>query len=227
MKVAIFVGGMGSRIKNFSKSPKPLIKINKKPFLKFILDVYKKNNINDFYLLCRKSNIRHFYNFHKKYKKNYNIKVINSGEKSNTGKRLLYFKRYLKKNEDFLLTYGDSISSFNLNKNMKIHKKSKNLITMSLFYKKNSYGEILLKKNKVIDFKEKKGGSFINAGFFIINEKIIRYSKKNLSFEKDIIPNLVKKNSVGFVKVNEWQPMDNKYDYNKMLDHLKNAKAKY
>ena len=220
MFAAILVGGMGTRIKKFRNSPKPLIKVNRIEILKHIINIYLKNNVNKFILLCREDNIQEFYKFQNK-NKNLNISIINSKDISNTGKRISFLKKIIKKNENFCLTYGDSLANFDFKKTLKIHLRNKNMITLNLYKKKTSYGTIDLKQKKIFNFSEKKKEININAGFYIMNEKILKFCKNNLSLETDILPKLVKKNKIGYNIVDKWHPMDNKDDYYSIQNFLK------
>ena len=52
MKVVILCGGVGQRIAVETKNkPKPLIKIGKLSIIEHIMNIYKQNGFNDFYLL--------------------------------------------------------------------------------------------------------------------------------------------------------------------------------
>ena len=49
MKIVILAGGFGTRISEFSEHiPKPMIKINNKPILIHIMNIYHKFGFNDF-----------------------------------------------------------------------------------------------------------------------------------------------------------------------------------
>ena len=51
MIAVILAGGLGTRISNeTTKKPKPLILLNKKPIISYIISHYRKNNINQFYI---------------------------------------------------------------------------------------------------------------------------------------------------------------------------------
>lgn len=218
MIVAILVGGKATRMKNYTPKPKPLIKINKIEILKLILNIYQKNKLSTFYLLCRSDNINQFNQFKKKYK-NINITILDTGLNSETGKRINFLKKIVKE-EKFCLTYGDSLANFNLKKSLKMTK----VVTMCIFKKKSSFGNIKIKKKQINEFSEKKKIDYINAGFYIINKEIFSYTNKNISFEKTIIPKLIKKKMVDFVYVNDWHPMDNKFDYLSIKEWVKNKK---
>ena len=124
MQALIFCGGFGTRINKGLKLKKlkPLIKINKKEILLRIIEIYKKNGINDFILLGGYK-IDELKKFSKKVK-DVNIQVLDTGLKTETGGRLLRAKKLIK-NDNFLLTYGDSLASFSLKKAFKKKKKIK------------------------------------------------------------------------------------------------------
>ena len=51
MKIVILAGGFGTRISDVDQSvPKPLIQVNNKPLLWYILDHYSSHGFNDFYI---------------------------------------------------------------------------------------------------------------------------------------------------------------------------------
>ena len=113
MKVVILAGGFGTRLSEYTKLiPKPMVKINGKPILLYIIKHYLKYGFNDFYIaLGYKGNL--IKNYFKKNKFNCKINLIDTGLKTLTGGRLKRLKKILE-NETFLLTYGDGVANINL-----------------------------------------------------------------------------------------------------------------
>ena len=89
MKVIILCGGLGSRLSEETKKiPKPMVKIGNKPILIHIMNIYSKYGYNNFILaLGYKQNIIRKY-FKKNPKKNWNVKLVDTGHSTLTGKRL-------------------------------------------------------------------------------------------------------------------------------------------
>ena len=208
--IGILVGGKGPRIKDFKKIPKPLIKIKNREILKWIINIYTKNKLKKFILLCRSDNLEYFKKFKKKYK-NIDIEIVDTGVNSETGKRISYLKKFINNDEFFYLTYGDTLADFDSNSSL---RKFKNFqILLNIYKKRLDYGTIYTHQKKIQYFKEKQEQN-INAGFYIIKRDILDYiNYKNISFETDVLPKYVKKKLVTFNVVKKWHPMDNKSNY--------------
>ena len=76
-----------------------------------------------------------------------------------TGGRLLRLKKYFGKNENFMMTYGDGLTNQNLQQLLKHHLKHKKIATMTVVRPPVRFGEVKLKKNKIVQFKEKPQSS--------------------------------------------------------------------
>ena len=212
MDAFILAGGKGSRIKSFKKDPKPLIKINGKEIIIYIAELLKKNGVENIFILTgyKKNRFNYLTN---KYKL-LNLKLVPTGLNSTTGERLLKIKKLIKKN-NFIFTYGNSLASFNLKKNLKIHKFKKNIITTCVYKLKDNYGVLNLNDFKIKSFDEKKI-RYINAGFYIIDPSIFKYKSKIKIFEKRFLPLLARNNKLGYSIVDKWQPMDTETNYYQM-----------
>lgn len=211
-KVVILCGGKGKRISVETKyKPKPLIKIGSKPILEHIMEIYKKNGFSNFYLLLgyKGNQIKNYFSK----KKKFNIKFINSGSSTGTAGRLLFIRKFLKRNENFLLTYGDGLTNQNLFKLLKLHIKKNKICTMTIVRPPTRFGEVKLKNDLIVDYKEKRkvGSGWINGGFMVLNEKVYQYlgKKQTQMFESKPMERLSKKKKLVAFKHNGfWQCMD-------------------
>ena len=115
MKVVILAGGFGTRISEYTKTiPKPMVKVNNKPIIYYIMKHYANYGYKDFYLaLGYKGEVIKKYFKNKNF--NWNINLIDTGLKTMTGGRLKRMKNILG-NETFMMTYGDGLSNVNLKK---------------------------------------------------------------------------------------------------------------
>jgi glucose-1-phosphate cytidylyltransferase len=130
MKIIILCGGLGTRILEETKRiPKPMVLIGNKPILWHIINIYLKFKFNDFFLaIGYKGQYIKSYFSRFQIKKLANVKCVNTGKKTMTGGRLLKFKKFIKKNETFMVTYGDGVSNININELIKKVKFASNTL---------------------------------------------------------------------------------------------------
>jgi glucose-1-phosphate cytidylyltransferase len=225
MKIVILAGGLGTRISEYTKIiPKPMIKVNKKPIIYYIMKHYANYGFKDFYIaLGYKGHI--IKKYFKKKNFGWNINLIDTGQKTMTGGRLKRLKRYLG-NEPFMLTYGDGLSNVNIKKLLNFHKKNKKLVTLTAARPPARFGAIKILGNKVKYFKEKSklDEGWINGGFFVMQPEFLNYIKNDQTFlEREPMELLTKKNQlVAFKHDDFWQCMDTKRDMDNLNIILKN-----
>jgi glucose-1-phosphate cytidylyltransferase len=247
MKAVILCGGFGTRFSEETKSkPKPMILLGKFPILFHILKIYEKYGITNFILALgykgkiiekffnsknlEKLNFEYCKYLNKKHRKlSWNIEFCYSGLKTMTGGRLLRLKRYLKNEDDFLLTYGDGLANVNIKDLIKFHKKHKKIGTVTAVIPSARFGALDLKGNKVKSFSEKpqSGEGWINGGFFCFKKKIFNYLKndKTVLEEYPLSKLSEDKNLNAFKHFKFWQCMDTRRDHDLLVKQWKNKKA--
>ena len=227
MKTVILCGGLGSRLAEETKTiPKPMVKIGNKPILSHITDIYEKNGFKEFILaLGYKSHVIKKYYFNKKSKSI--IHAIYTGKDTLTGGRLLKLKKYFKRGEDFMLTYGDGLTNQNIKKLLSFHLKHKKIGTMTVVRPPVRFGKVILRKNKIKSFREKPQSTtgWINGGFFVFNYKIFDFIKgDNIMLEREPLQKLVNQGQLmAFKHIGFWQCMDTMRD-KQFLNKLYRAK---
>ena len=172
MKVVILAGGRGSRISEESLyKPKPLIEIGGKPIIWHIMKHYSHYGFNDFIICCGYKGYllkEYFVNYYMhnsditvdlkrnnlEIKKNnsepWKVSLIDTGENTMTGGRILKLKNILNKEKNFFLTYGDGVSDINIKKLLRFHHKNNKLATISVVKPQGRYGMIDLNKNAYV-----------------------------------------------------------------------------
>ena len=102
MKIVILCGGLGTRISEETvKIPKPMVKIGNKPIMCHIIDYFSRFGFNDFLIAIgyKKEKIEEYFHNNKEYK---NINIIDTGEETLTGGRVLRLKDQLENEKIFL-----------------------------------------------------------------------------------------------------------------------------
>ena len=196
MQVVILAGGLGTRISEESLiKPKPLIEIGSKPIIWHIMKIYSHYGFNDFIICCGYKGYlikEYFANYslhttdikvdlHKNYievlkkkTEKWNVTLVDTGDFSNTGERIKRIKKFIK-NDNFCLTYGDGLSSININELIKFHKVQNKIATVLAVKPLGRFGALQIKNNSVQSFLEKPIGDngWVNGGFFVLNKKIL------------------------------------------------------
>ena len=234
MKLVIFAGGLGSRLSEETKlKPKPLVEIGNKPIIWHIMKIYSHYKIKKF-IICGGYKYKNFVSYFKSIKKKtdklgWSVIVLNTGLQTMTGGRLKRIDNFLKKNEDFCLTYGDGLSNVNIEKLIKFHRKNKKLATVLAVNPPARFGSLLIKENIVQKFDEKpiQSENWINGGFFVLNQKVMKFIKNDRTiWEREPLQNIAKKKElVAFKHKNFWAAMDTLREKNLLNDLWKRGKA--
>tara|TARA_Y100000590_G_scaffold140338_1_gene160955 strand:- start:4007 stop:4699 length:693 start_codon:yes stop_codon:yes gene_type:complete len=230
MKVILLAGGFGTRLSEHTKTiPKPMINLAGKPMLLHIMKLYAKYGYKDFYVALgyKGEVIKKFFN--KKFF-DWNINLIETGEKTMTGGRLKRLKKYIG-NETFMMTYGDGLSNINLEKLLKFHKKNKKLVTLSAVRPPARFGVLKLNGQKVSYFKEKSklDEGWINGGFFVMEPEFLKFIKNdNTYLEREPLEEATKRGQLlAFRHEGFWQCMDTKRDMDRLNKILNSKKIKF
>lgn len=244
MKLVILAGGRGTRLTEETLiKPKPLVDIGNRPIIWHIMKIYSHYGINDF-IIClgyRGYLVKEYFSnyflhnsdltinlkknskkIHQKKSENWKVTLVDTGDDTLTGGRILRIKKYI--NSDFLLTYGDGLSDVNIKKLIHFHKSNRKLVTVTAIQPQGRFGIIdINKKNKVTNFKEKPKGdnNWINGGFFVLKPEIFNFLENDFSvWEKKPLAEMTKRSQVvAFKHKGFWHPMDTVRD-KLLLDNL-------
>ena len=216
MKAVLLCGGFGTRLGEETQlKPKPMVEIGGEPILSHIMRIFKSYNFNEFIIAAGYKNevISKYYKNSNEFK---NLKIIDTGQDTMTGGRILRLKSLISEDENFFMTYGDGLCNVNLDKLKEFHLKNNKIATITAVHPPVRFGELEIEDIKVKKFEEKsqaKAG-WINGGFFILNYKIFSYIKNDSTlFEREPMERLTQKeNLVAFKHEGFWKCMDNLRD---------------
>ena len=235
MKVVIFCGGLGTRLREETEfRPKPMVPIGDRPILWHIMKTYAHYGHKQFVLcLGYKGEVikEYFRNYHwntsdvtlrlgprpqTKYhnqhgEEDWEVTLVDTGQLTMTGGRL---KRALKFIEDdtFLVTYGDGLIDSDINASIKFHQEQKKTVTITAVQPAARFGDLEISGATVTAFKEKaeKQTGFINGGFFVMNKCIDDYlTGDTCTLEQEPLVRLAREGQVAaFIHSGFWQCMD-------------------
>lgn len=234
MKAVILAGGLGTRFsEETSIRPKPMIEIGGKPILWHIMKIYAAHGINDFVICCGYKGYvikEYFANYflhtsdvtfrmaenrlevHQGRAEPWNVTLVDTGDGSMTGGRLLRVKDYLADEDAFCMTYGDGVGDVDITALIAFHKEHGKLATLTAAVPPGRFGALDIHGGRVEHFLEKPegdGGS-INAGYFVLSPKVLdRITDEMTVWEQEPLRTLATDGELmAFQHRGFWQPMD-------------------
>ncbi|GAB4322995.1 MAG: glucose-1-phosphate cytidylyltransferase [Bacteroidales bacterium] len=225
-----------------------MVEIGDMPILWHIMKLYSAQGFNDF-IIClgykgymikeyfrdyylRKSNILIDLGQNKLEVLNHTaepwrITLVDTGEDTMTGGRILRVKDYIG-DEPFFLTYGDGLSDVNLHELLEFHKQQDVHLTLTAIQPPGRFGAFTLEPDtSLIDtFREKPSGdgherAWINGGFFVAGPEVFDYIEGDKTvWEREPMEKMAQTgNLAAFRHTGFWQPMDTLRD-KQYLDNL-------
>ena len=234
MKAVILAGGLGTRLsEETSIKPKPMVEIGGKPILWHIMKQYSAHGVNDFVICCGYKGYlikEYFANYflhmsdvtfdmrentmqvHNKRAEDWKVTLVDTGDHSMTGGRLLRVFDHIKDEEAFCMTYGDGVGDINITESIEFHKRHKKMATLTATFPPGRFGALDIENGRVNQFQEKpKGdGGMINGGFFVLSPEVLNYiDGDSCLWEQSPLMQLASEGQLMAYEHNGfWQPMD-------------------
>jgi NDP-sugar pyrophosphorylase family protein len=228
-QAVILAGGEGVRLRPLTYSvPKPMVPVNNRPFLEYLVDMLKDNGITEVVLLLGylpEVIIRHFgdgSDF------GLNIKYSIGKVSDKTGTRIRNAGPLF--DDVFLLMYGDNLWPLDLNKLFAFYSRQKTLASTTIYTNKDGRGEYGRENNACVNdrgfvlkydkSRRDKDLNGVDIGFFILNKKVLELIPAgDCSFEEEVLPVLIKKKQLSGYQTDE------RYYYITSVESLKAMEA--
>lgn len=200
MKVVLFCGGLGTRLREFSDTiPKPLVNIGPRPIIWHIMRYYAHHGHKDF-ILClgyRGDLIRKYFleydpyidqNFVLSGSKSqiesgvsdiadWRITFVDTGLHSNIGERLVAVRKYVQDEDVFLANYSDQVCDIDLSAYIDQARAKKATASFLSVRPSQSYHNVVSDESGMVDrLTEVKDCDFwVNGGYFVLRNQIFDY----------------------------------------------------
>jgi len=234
MKAVILAGGLGTRLsEETAVKPKPMVDIGGRPMLWHIMKIYSAYGINDFIVCCGYKGYvikEYFANYflhmsdvtfcmrsnqmevHHKRAEPWTVTLVDTGDHSMTGGRLLKVREHIDYDDAFCFTYGDGVGDIDISATLKFHQQHGKLATLTATFPPGRFGALDLDGGAVRSFKEKPrgDGAMINGGFFVLSPKVIdQITDSQTVWEQEPLNNLAEQGQLmAYEHRGFWQPMD-------------------
>lgn len=200
MKVVLFCGGFGMRIREYSEAtPKPMVKIGYRPILWHIMKYYAHYGHKEF-ILCLgwRANVikEYFLNYNEclsndfvlssggdsvkllhKDIDDWSITFVDTGMTANVGQRLKAVQKYVGDDETFLANYADGLSDCALPEIIDLHRRNRSTATFLSVRPTHSFHSVRANSDgSVSDITAiSETDEWMNAGFFVLDRGIFEF----------------------------------------------------
>jgi len=250
MKVVLFCGGMGTRLRDYSESiPKPLVPIGYRPIIWHVMMYYAYHGHKDF-ILClgyKADKIKEYFLNYNEYTSNdfvlsqggkkvelinsdahdWKITFVDTGVTSNIGKRLKLVEKYLGGEEYFFANYSDGLTDLPLNNQFEYFKNSGKTGCFMCAKPSQTFHVVQLGENKVVkDIRYVQNTDlWINAGYFIFRKEIFEYIRMGEELVLEPFQRLIKEGNLLGYKYDKFWAMDTFKEQQELTDMFTRGNA--
>jgi glucose-1-phosphate cytidylyltransferase len=234
MKVVLFCGGLGTRLREHSDTiPKPLVSIGYRPIIWHLMRYYAHYGHTDF-ILClgyRGDLIREYFlkyreemtndftlngadrsvELHSEDISNWKITFIDTGLHSNIGQRLLRVKKYVQGDEMFLANYADGLSNLPIDRQIAEFSASNAVGSFVAVRSSQSFHAVQMEADGLVTSMGAMTDQalLINGGFFVLRKEIFANIEEGEELvEKPFSRLIAQKRLKAFRWDGFWQCMD-------------------
>ena len=197
-KVVILAGGVGSRLmEETSVRPKPMVEIGGKPILWHIMKYYAAFGFDEFVIaLGYKGEVikRWFVDYASltsdltvelrsgtvttttPHGDDWTVHLVDTGQSTGTGGRIKRLRQVLGE-ERFMLTWGDGVSTVDLDALAKFHEEHGRACSLTAVRPPARFGHLTIVGDAITAFTEKPqvGEGWINGAFFVCEPRVFDY----------------------------------------------------
>ena len=234
MKVVLFCGGMGTRLREFSDTiPKPLVNIGPRPILWHLMRYYAHFGHTEF-VLClgyRGDLIREYFlnyddclsndftlklpgrkiELHSSDVQDWSITFVDTGLHSNVGQRLLSVRKFVQDDPCFLANYSDCLSNIPLDVVIE-HFHAQNVTALlcgvrNLQSFHTVHSDAAGKVTRIGRVHD--ADLLVNGGYFVLRKDIFDYIEPGNELVEEPFARLMSKQLLGVYRhTGFWQAMD-------------------
>lgn len=234
MKVVLFCGGLGTRLREHSDTiPKPLVNVGSRPLIWHLMRYYAHFGHQDFILALgyRGEMIRdYFLNYsealsndftlseggrkielHSRDLDDWRITFVDTGMHSNIGQRLLRVKRHLEGEEMFLANYSDGLSDLPLHRQIEDFRRRDAVASFASVRSSQSFHAVHAREDGTVTSMGAMHEQplLINGGYFVLRDKIFDYLQEGEELVEQPFSRLIEAQKLVTYRWNGfWQCMD-------------------
>jgi glucose-1-phosphate cytidylyltransferase len=250
MKVVLFCGGMGTRLREYSDNiPKPLVNIGYRPILWHVMKYYAHFGHKDF-VLClgyKADKIKDYFLNYKEYISNdftmsnggkdiklessdihdWRITFVDTGIRSNIGERLKAVEKHLKGEEMFLANYSDGLTDMPLPAMIDKFTGSGKVASFMCAPPSQSFHIVTIEDGDRVSKIQyvRESGIRVNAGYFVFRKEIFDYMEAGEELVIQPFQRLMEKHLLMAYKYDHFWAMDTFKEQQELSDMYNQGNA--
>jgi glucose-1-phosphate cytidylyltransferase len=244
MKVVLFCGGLGTRIREYSENlPKPMIPLGHQPILRHVMQYYsdyghddfvlclgyKANVIKDFFLNSRPQSFAdcvvsdggRAVQLLEEQPRDWRVALIDTGIWRNIGERLWAARNLLKGEEMFLANYSDGLSDVDLDDMVSRFRASGKIACFLAVRPPLTYHLAdIAEDGRVREFRTSTTSDiWINGGYFLFRPEIFDYMREGEELVVEPFGRLIADDALmAYKHEGFWRSMDTLRDWQMLED---------
>ncbi|MGH8290688.1 MAG: sugar phosphate nucleotidyltransferase [Steroidobacteraceae bacterium] len=234
MKVVLFCGGLGTRLREHSETmPKPLVNVGYRPIVWHLMRYYAHFGHTEF-ILClgyRGDLIREYFLHYNEAMTNdfvlssggrevelmsrdldsWRITFVDTGLHSNIGQRLLRVRKYIGNDAEFLANYADGLSDLPLDRLVDDFRRRRAIATFAAVRPPQSFHTVQCGDDGLVtSLSAMNGGEvWINGGFFALRNEVFNHIQEGEDLVEKPFARLIERRELAAYRHGGyWQSMD-------------------
>jgi glucose-1-phosphate cytidylyltransferase len=250
MKVVLFCGGLGTRLRDYSNGiPKPLVPIGYRPILWHVMMYYAHFGHRDF-ILClgyKADMIKEYFLNYKEHVSNdfvmsnggkdiqllnsdaqdWKITFVDTGLHTNIGSRLKLVEKHLEGEEYFLANYSDGLTDMPLDQEIEFFKKSGKTACFMLARPSQTFHVVRQNDDMTVSDIQfvRDANLWINAGYYVFRTEFLSQLKLGEEMVEGPFRRLIAKNELIAYRYDRFWAMDTFKEQQELSDVFEQGKA--
>jgi len=246
MKVVLFCGGLGTRLRDYSEQiPKPLVEVGSQPIMLHLMRYYAHFGHKEF-ILCLGHKGSAIKSYFRKYDEclhndfvftnggktvqplksdiaDWRITFVDTGQRATIGERLRRVREHLGQDEMFMANYSDALTDLDLNEHVENFKKRGKVGCFVSVKVPQTFHIVHSDSEGHLQGLEYVGDSSIriNGGYFVFRRELFDYLKEGEELVVEPFQRLIAKKQILAVPYDGfWRSMDTFRDKAELDDLL-------
>jgi len=194
MKVVLFCGGLGTRLREYSPTvPKPLVPVGDQPIVSHLMRYYAHFGHDEF-ILCLGHGAELIRNYFGEQDLGWRVTLVDTGLDASVGERLRSVASHVAGDDMFLANYSDGLSDLDLDRYVEEFRSSDAIGKLLCVRPSQTFHPVRVAPDDVVvDIRAAADSDvWINGGFFVFRPEVFEYLHEGEDLVEEPFERLIK-----------------------------------